>query len=117
MLISHIIFRYFLVQLISNISIDVNAKLSLIEGNTFTVRCVANTKSDTDEVVYKWTLNDAEIIPLSSSRFQINSNTNFSELSVGNTNQRDTGERTMVFIILNYSKNSHVEIHFKYFAK
>ncbi|CAC5419590.1 unnamed protein product [Mytilus coruscus] len=79
------------VQLISNISLNVTRQLSAIEGGTFTVKCVANTKSDTDEVVYKWTLNDTEIIPSPSSRFQIDTTANFSELSVRNTNQRDTG--------------------------
>lgn len=103
--------------MISNISVDTNGKLSAIEGNRFTVRCVANTKSDMDELVYKWTLNNAEIIPLPSSRFQIVSYTNFSELSVRNTNQRDTGKRKVVFLMLNYTQNLSFEIRFSCLVK
>ncbi|XP_071130262.1 adhesion G-protein coupled receptor D1-like [Mytilus edulis] len=98
------------VQLISNISVDTNGKLSAIKGNRFTVRCVANTKSDMDELVYKWTLNNAEIIPLPSSRFQIVSYTNFSELSVRNTNPRDTGTLKCIVKFQNETGITSVDI-------
>lgn len=107
---SLIIFREFAVQLISDISLDVNGQLSAIEGGTFRVRCEATTESVSDEVVYKWTLNDTEIIPLPSSRFQIDSTANFSELSFRNTNQRDRGNLTCIANVSDETAMSSVDI-------
>lgn len=99
----YIPFREFAVQLISNISldhVDVNGQLSAVEGGTFRVRCEATTtESVSDEVKYKWTLNDTEI---TSPRFRIISTGNYSELSVRNTTQRDRG-KTERWCINNFS--------------
>ncbi|XP_076116220.1 adhesion G protein-coupled receptor L3-like isoform X2 [Mytilus galloprovincialis] len=107
----YIPFREFAVQLISNISldhVDVNGQLSAVEGGTFRVRCEATTtESVSDEVKYKWTLNDTEI---TSPRFRIISTGNYSELSVRNTTQRDRGNLTCNATVLGESALASADI-------
>ncbi|XP_071130286.1 adhesion G protein-coupled receptor E3-like isoform X1 [Mytilus edulis] len=97
------------IQLISNISLDVDGQLSAVEGGTFRVRCEATTASD-DTVEYKWTLNDTEIKQVSTSRFQIETTKNYSELSVINTNQRDRGNLTCTATVKDENATSSVDI-------